>query len=171
MLRLFLTTGTSMGWLFNLAILLGLAVGATIATVLAVRYFSAKAATRDLTARFAGGIVLTARSSNELQAAFAQLGDAVPVPRYVTVVTDREGVAFWGGQTRLRLIGWAQIRTIEVGTAFIERPTSSVVVVASHYGKDVRVEFVPHERAFSGGMGFDGMDLRALIDRLRGLRP
>ncbi len=167
----FIGSGSNTGQLINLAIALGLLVGAVIALVLLVRYVRARGVTNRMHELFPGGVVLTVRSSNELHAALARLegtidGEALKVPRYLTVVVDNEGVAFWVpmpfrdqatlDDKRLRLIPWAQVRTIEAGTAFLERPVNSVVVVASQFGTEIRVEFVPHQTGFFGGMGYDG---------------
>lgn len=182
----FIGSGSNTGQLINLAILLGFLVGVVIALVLLVRYVRARGVTNRMRALFDRGIVLTARSSNELHAALARLegavdGGAMKVPRYLTVVVDNEGVGFWVpmpfrdqatlDDRRLRLIPWSQVRTIEAGTAFVERPVNSVVVVASQFGNDIRVEFVPHQTGFFGGMGYDGAELRGLIDELRAQRP
>ena len=179
-------SGSNTGQLINLAIALGLLVGAVIATVLLVRYVRAKGVSNRMRELFPRGVVLTARSTNELQFALARLdgyldGDALKVPRYLTVVVDNEGVGFWVpmpfrdqatlDDRRLRLIQWTQVRTIEAGTAFVERPVNSVVVVASQFGHELRVEFVPHQMGFFGGMGYDGGELRTLIDELRAQRP
>jgi hypothetical protein len=183
----FIGSGSNTGQLINLAILLGFAVGATIAIVLLVRYLRARGVSNRMRELFPKGIVLTVRSSNELQAALARLGpgdvDSAPlkVPRYLTVVVDNEGVGFWVpmpfrdqatlDDRRLRVIRWQQVSTIEVGTAFLERPVNSVVVVAGQYGNDIRVEFVPHQVGFFGGLGYDGVEIRGLIDALRAQRP
>ncbi len=182
----FIGSGANSGWSFNVAIAIGLLVGAVIAIVLLVRYGRAKGVSNRMHELFPTGIVLTARSSDELQAALEQLdgfasGDVLTVPRFVTVVVDDEGIAFWVpmpfrdqatlDDRRLRLIPWARVRTIEAGTAFVERPTNSVVVVAAQAGRDVRVEFVPHQTGFFGGMGYDEPELRVLIDELRAKRP
>lgn len=187
MLPTFLGTGSNTGQLINLAILLGFAVGVTIALVLAVRYGRARGVTNRMQAQFPNGIVLTARSSNELQSAFERLDAAtqaapVRIPRYLTVVVDAEGVSFWVpmpfrdqatlDDRRLWGVPWSRIRTIEVGTAFVERPANSVVVVVDAAANGVvRVEFVPHQVGFFGGMGYDGSEIRLLVDRLRLQRP
>ena len=182
----FIGSGSNTGQLINLAIALGLLVGAVIALVLLVRYVRARGVTNRMREMFPNGIVLTVRSSNELHAALARLdgfvdGDAMKVPRYLTIVVDNEGIAFWVpmpfrdqatlDDRRLRLIPWGQVRTIEVGTAFLERPVNSVVVVATQSGNEIRVEFVPHQTGFFGGMGYDGTEVRGLIDALRAQRP
>jgi hypothetical protein len=186
MLPTFIGSGSNTGQLINLAILVGLLGGAIIVLVLLVRYVRARGVTNRMRELFPGGIVLTIRSSNELHAALGSLdGYADPnlakVPRYLTVVVDNEGIAFWVpmpfrdqatlDDKRLRLIPWSQVRTIEVGTAFLERPVNSVVVVASQSGYDIRVEFVPHLTGFFGGIGYDDGELRQLIDALRAQRP
>jgi hypothetical protein len=178
----FIGSGPNTGQLFNLAILLGFLVGAVIALVLLVRYVRARGVSNRMREQFARGIVLTARSSNELQAALARLdgyvdGETLKVPRFLTVVVDSEGISFWVpmpfrdqatlDDRRLRLIQWSHVRTIEAGTAFLERPVNSVVVVATQFGNEMRIEFVPHQTGFFGGMGYDGTELRALIDELR----
>lgn len=182
----FIGSGSNTGQLINLAIALGLLVGAVIALVLLVRYVKARGVTNRMRELFSRGVVLTIRSSNELHASLARLdgavdGETLKVPRYLTVVVDNEGIAFWVpmpfrdqatlDDKRLRLIPWGQVRTIEAGTAFLERPVNSVVVVASQLGNDIRVEFVPHQTGFFGGMGYDGGELRGLIDALRAQRP
>jgi hypothetical protein len=166
-----------------------------------VRYVRARGVSNRMGELFPGGIVLTVRSSNELQEALVRLdaaaGDGVgarggsggsgpgtggiSVPRFLTVVVDAEGIGLWVpmpfrdqatlDDRRLRLIPWAQVLTIEAGTAFLERPVNSVVVIASQYGSEVRVEFVPHQVGFFGGLGYDGAELRTLIDQLRAQRP
>ncbi len=187
----FIGSGSGSGQLFNLAILLGFTVGAIIGIVLLVRYVQARGVTNRMREQFPRGVVLTARSTTDLQAALARLdggsafapgqGDAPKVPRYLTVVVDHEGVGFWVpmpfrdqatlDDRRLRLIPWSSVRTIELGTAFLERPTSSIVVIAAPYGTEVRVEFVPHQTGFFGGVGYDEGELRAIVDGMRGQRP
>jgi hypothetical protein len=182
----FIGWGSNPGQLINLAIALGLLIGAVIALVLLVRYVRARGVTNRMREVFSRGIVLTVRSSNELHAALARLdgfidGEAMKVPRFLTVVVDNEGIAFWVpmpfrdqatlDDKRLRLIQWGQVRTIEAGTAFLERPVNSVVVVATQFGNDIRVEFVPHTPSFFGGMAYDAAELRGLIDQLRAQRP
>ena len=188
----FTGSGSNTGQLINLAILLGLLVGGLIALVLLVRYVRARGVTNRMRELFSRGIVLTVRSTNELHAALARLegagstgiaahGEDLKVPRYLTVVVDNEGIAFWVpmpfrdqatlDDKRLRLIPWAHVLTIEAGTAFLERPVDSVVVVASQFGNEIRVEFVPHTPGFFGGMVYDGAALRRLIDELRAQRP
>ena len=188
----FIGSGSNTSQLINLAILLGVLVFAAVAIVLLLRYLRARGVTNRMRELFPGAIVLTIRSSNELHAVLARLepvpahgtavdGDALKVPRYLTVVVDSEGIGFWVpmpfrdqatlDDRRLRLIPWSQVLTIEAGTAFLERPVNSVVVVASQFGNEIRVEFVPHQTGFFGGMGYDGGELRALIDVLRAQRP
>lgn len=182
----FIGSGSNTGQLINLAILLGVLVFAVVSIVLLVRFVRARGVSNRMAELFPRSIVLTARSSNELHAALARLegfadGDAMKVPRYLTVVVDNEGIGFWVpmpfrdqatlDDKRLRLIPWAQVLTIEAGTAFLERPVNSVVVVASQFGSEIRVEFVPHQTGFFGGMGYDGGELRTLIDALRAQRP
>lgn len=182
----FIGTGSNTGQLINLIILLGFVTAAIIGIVLTVRYLQARGVTNRLQELFSRGVVFTARSSNELRFALGRLegyleGEALTVPRYVTVVVDNEGISFWVPgpfrdegtlkDRRLRLIIWSQVSTIEAGTAFLERPVNSVVVVARQFGNEIRVEFVPHQVGFFGGLGYDGAEVRTLIDALRAQRP